>query len=144
MSNRKVKNAAQNTVDNINFKSRLEAVIYKTLKENGFSPKYEPCKFTIWGGYRPTVPFYDRNSNTGLLKLNKKKIIDITYTPDFCFDYNNLFVIIEVKGIENDVFPIKKKMFRKYLETWKKPVVYFEIYSKKQLLQAIEILRSYE
>ena len=77
-------------------------------------------------------------------QVSTKKIIDITYTPDFCFDYNNLFVIIEAKGIENDVFPIKKKMFRKYLETCKKPVVYFEIYSKKQLLQAIEIIKGYE
>ena len=144
MSNKKIKNATQNTVDGINFKSRLEAIIYKILKEKGFDPKYEPFKFTIWEGYRPTVPFYDRNSNTGLLRCNKKKLISITYTPDFCFEYKNLFVIIEAKGMENDVFPIKKKLFRKYLESWKRPVVYFEIYSKKQLLQAIEIIKCYE
>ena len=144
MGNKKIKNATQNTVDGINFKSRLEAIIYKILKEKGFDPKYEPFKFTIWEGYRATVPFYDRNLNTGLLRCNKKKLIDITYTPDFCFEYKNLFVIIEAKGMENDVFPIKKKIFRKYLETWKKPVIYFEIYSKKQLLQAIEIIKGYE
>lgn len=142
--NKKIKNATQNTLDGINFKSRLEAMIYRVLKENGFDPKYEPWKFTIWEGYKPKVPFYDRNSRTGLLKLNQTKIIDITYTPDFCFDYNGLFVIIEAKGLENDRFPMKKKMFRKYLETWGKPVVYFELYSKKQLLQAIEIIKNYE
>lgn len=142
--NKKIKNATQNTLDGINFKSRLEAMIYRVLKENGFDPKYEPWKFTIWEGYKPKVPFYDRNSRTGLLKLNQTKIIDITYTPDFCFEHNGLFVIIEAKGLENDRFPMKKKMFRKYLESWGKPVVYFELYSKKQLLQAIEIIKNYE
>lgn len=142
--NKKIKNATQNTYDNIQFKSRLEAVIYKTLKEKGFDPKYEPWKFTIWEGYKPKVSFFDRNSKTGLLKNNNKKIIDITYTPDFCFDYNDLFVIIEAKGMENDVFYIKKKLFRKYLESWGRPVMYFELHSKKQLLQAIDIIKSYE
>jgi hypothetical protein len=142
--NKKIKNATQNIYDGIQFKSRLETIIYKTLKEKGFDPKYEPWKFTIWEGYKPKVPFFDRNSKTGLLKNNNKKIIDITYTPDFCFDYNDIFVIIEAKGLENDVFPLKKKLFRKYLESWDKPVVYFELYSKKQLLQAIDIIKSYE
>lgn len=142
--NKKIKNATQNTVDGIEFKSRLEAMIYKVLKENGFDPKYEPWKFTIWEGYRPKVPFYDRDSKTGLLKNNTTKLIDMTYTPDFCFDYGNLFVIVEAKGLENDRFPIKKKLFRKSLEEWKTPVIYFEIYSKKQLLQAIEIIKNYE
>lgn len=142
--NKKIKNATQNIYDGIQFKSRLETIIYKTLKEKGFNPKYEPCKFIIWEGYKPKVPFFDKNSKTGLLKNNNKKIIDITYTPDFCFDYNDLFIIIEAKGLENDVFPLKKKLFRKYLESWDKPVVYFELYSKKQLLQAIDIIKSYE
>ena len=144
VENKKIKNATQNTVDGINFKSRLEAMIYRVLRENGFDPKYEPWQFVIWEGYRPTVPFYDRDSQTGLLKLNSKKIIDITYTPDFCFDYNGIIIIIEAKGLENDRFPMKKKMFRKFLEEWGKPVLYFELYSKKQLLQAIEIIKSYD
>ena len=78
------------------------------------------------------------------VKNNNKKIIDITYTPDFCFDYNDIFVIMEAKGMENDVFYIKKKLFRKYLESWGRPVLYFELHSKKQLLQAIDIIKSYE
>ena len=35
--NKKIKNATQNTYDNIQFKSRLETIIYKTLKENGIN-----------------------------------------------------------------------------------------------------------
>ena len=142
--NRKIKNATQNTLNNIEFKSRLEAVIYKSLKESGFEPQYESTKYIIWEGFYPTIPFYNKDSKTGLLKLDDKKLINITYTPDFSFTYNNLFIIIEVKGMENHVFPLKKKLFRKYLETWKIPVLYFEIYNKKQLMQAIEIIKNYE
>ena len=38
-------------------------------------------------------------------------------------------------------FPLRKKLFRKYLEDNHPNSIYFEIYTKKQLLQAIEIIR---
>ena len=142
--NKKILNASKNTVDGIQFKSRLEAMIYKTLKDKGIDVKYEPKRFVVWEGYRPTVPFYDKDKNTALLKLNNKKIIDITYTPDFIFKYNDIIVVMEAKGIENDVFYIKKKLFRKLLESSKNTVLYFEVYSKKQLMQALEIIEHYE
>ena len=52
-----------------------------------------------------------------------------------------------MKGKENDCFYLKKKLFRKYLDdiltaTGQKSI-YFEVYSKKQLLQAIEIFKEY-
>ena len=50
--------------------------------------------------------------------------------------------------IENDCYYLKKKLFRKYLEdlynTTGKKSIFFEVYSKKQLLQAIEIIKQYE
>ena len=76
-----------------------------------------------------------------LLKLKSKKIIDITYTPDFVFTYKGFLVIIEAKGMENDRFYLKKKMFRKWLEDNHPKSIYFEIYTKKQLLQAINIIK---
>lgn len=142
--NKKIKNATSVTVDGIKFKSKFESKVYEVLKEKEFEPKYEPWKFTIFRGFIPTVPFYDKNNKTGLLKFNKKKLIDITYTPDFICEYNGITIILEVKGKVNDVFPIKRKLFRYYLETWKIPVMFFEIYSKKQLLQAIEIIKQYD
>ena len=77
-----------------------------------------------------------------MLKLESKKIIDITYTPDFVFTYNGFLVIIEAKGMENDCFYLKKKMFRKWLEDNHPKSIYFEIYTKKQLLQAISIIQN--
>lgn len=147
MENKKIINATPEEYDNIRFKSKLEKMIYKTLKENGFEPLYEPSTYVIWKGFKPTTPFYDMDKNTRLLKLNDKKIIDIKYTPDFMFLYNSIIIIIEAKGMENDVFYIKKKMFIKYLDSLYtekgEKSIYFEVYTKKQLLQAIEIIKSY-
>ena len=80
--------------------------------------------------------------------LKTGKITGIRYTPDFYFKYGELDVYIEAKGVENDVFYIKKKLFRKYLDNklikTHRHSIYFEIYTKKQLLQAIEIIKEYE
>ncbi len=139
--NKKIKNASPLEYDGIFFKSKLEKMIYQALREQGFPVEYEPHKFVIWEGFRPTVPFYDKDKVTRMLKLESKKIIDITYTPDFVFRYNDFLVVIEAKGMENDRFYLKKKMFRKWLENNHPKSIYFEIYTKKQLLQAIDIIR---
>ena len=141
--NKKIINAFPLEYDGISFKSKLEKMIYQTLKESGFPVKYEPYKFIIWKGFRPTVPFYDKDKVTRMLKLESKKIIDITYTPDFVFEHNDYLVVIEAKGMENDRFYLKKKMFRRLLEENHPKSIYFEIYTKKQLLQAIDIIKKY-
>ena len=140
-ANKKIRNATPKEFNGIKFKSILEVMVYKTLLSVGFEPLYEKNKFVIWQGLYPSVPFYDKDTTTRMLKLNKKKIIDITYTPDFTFEYNKRLIIIEVKGFENDVFPVKKKLFRKSLEETHPEALFFEIYTKKQLLQAIEIIK---
>ena len=82
--NKKIKNASPLEYDGVTFKSKLEKMIYQILKENGFPVEYEPHKFVIWEGFRPTIPFYDKDKITRMLKLEKKKIIDITYTLTLC------------------------------------------------------------
>lgn len=141
VENKKIKNATPLEYDGISFKSKLERMTYQTLKENNFPVEYEPRKFTIWEGFKPTVPFYNKDKTTRMLKLENKKIISITYTPDFVFTYNGYLVIIEDKGMENDCFYLKKKMFRKWLEENHPKSIFFEIYTKKQLLQAIETIK---
>lgn len=138
--NKKIKNAQPLEYEGILFKSKLEKMTFITLKEAGFPVKYEPQKIVVFDGFKPTVPFYDKNKATRMLALQTKKLVSITYTPDFMFEYNNHLVIIEAKGFTNDTFPIKKKLFRAWLEEHPESI-YFEIYSKKQLLQAIEIIK---
>lgn len=143
MENKKIKNATSLEYNDIQFKSKLEILVYKTLCQEGYDVKYEPYKYIIWKGFKPNVPFYTKDKKTKLLKLDDKKLIDITYTPDFVIELNNLTIIIEAKGFENDLFPVKKKLFRKYLEDNMNDVIYFEIFTKKQLLQAINIINEY-
>jgi hypothetical protein len=122
-------------------RSKLETRVYKWLYDLGFSPQYESETFITWVGPRPTVPFYDL-STTRHNQLNMKKLIDIKYTPDFIMMYKGIKVIIEAKGIENDQFPIRKKLFRAFLETVDYPVIYAEIYTKRQLNEFINELKN--
>ena len=140
--NKKIKNASPLEYDGISFKSKLEKMVYQTLRENNLPVEYEPRKFIIWEGFKPTVPFYNKDKSTRMLKQDSKKLINVSYTPDFVFKHNNHLVIIEAKGMENDLFPMKKKMFRKWLEDNEPKSIYFEIYTKKQLLQAIDIIKN--
>lgn len=142
IENKKIKNASPLEYDGISFKSKLEKMTYQTLKENNLPVEYEPKKFIIWEGFKPTVPFYNKDKTTRMLKLENKKIIDTTYTPDFTFEYNGHLIIIESKGVENDLYPLKKKMFRKWLEEHQPKSIFFEIYTKKQLLQAIDTIKA--
>lgn len=147
--NKKVKNAVNKEYNGLKFKSLLEVTTYKELLQEGFNVLYEPETYILWKGFKPTIPFYDKDKQTKMLKRNDKKIIDIKYTPDFMFVYKALTVFIETKGIENDVFYIKKKLFREYLEKEHQHnpgfrPLYFEIYNKRQLIQAINIIKSYD
>jgi predicted nuclease of restriction endonuclease-like RecB superfamily len=143
MENKKIKNATTTVYDSITFKSKMEVICYRLLKEQGFNPQYEPVTFPICSGFYPLVPFYCRNKKTGEFEINKTKIIDIKYTPDFVFTTaRNTTVYVEIKGMENDCYYLKKKLFRKYLETLPGVNVYAEIKSKRELLEFIEILKT--
>lgn len=140
--NKKIKNARESVFNGITFKSKLEESFYKTLKAANLDPNYELMKFILIDGFRPTVPFYNR-SKSKVFKLDMSKVRDITYTPDFTLLYNDTLFIIEAKGIENDTYPLKKKLFRRLLESMKVPCVYFEVHTKRELLEVIKIIKSY-
>ena len=139
MENKKIRNATKTTESGIAFKSETEARIYKALIAEGFDPLYEKVTFTLSEKIRPTVPFFNRIK--GLLGLDMKPVQAITYTPDFTFEYNGILIVIEVKGFENDVFPVKRNLFRKHLETLSQPSMFFEVRTKKELLEALRIIR---
>lgn len=138
--NKKIKNATKNNSFGIEFKSQLEATVYKVLKEQGFNPEYEKRTFELAPKLRPSIPFYKRVNKVFGLEI--KPLQPITYTPDFTFKYNDILVIIEVKGFENDVYPVKRNLFRRQLETMNASVIFFEIRTKKELLQAIQIIKN--
>lgn len=162
-NNKKIRNATSAKIRGITFKSQTEKMIYRALVDKGITPEYEKHTFTLWDGFTPITPFYDqetdkqqqkRNEAEGNEKKSSKilvpktdKVVGIRYTPDFHFTKDNIDIWIEVKGIENDVFYIKKKMFRKFLDdrflAEGKRSMFFEIYTKRQLLQALKIIDDY-
>lgn len=138
MRNKKVRNATEIYFAGIKFRSKLEVLVYKTLLEEGITPQCESRVFEFVPRLRPTVPFFNRIGK--VFGLDMKPLQPITYTPDFTFEYNGILVIIEAKGFENDVFPTKKNLFRRYLEDLDYPVMYFEVRTKKETLEALRIV----
>lgn len=161
--NKKIRNATEARMRGITFKSGLEKTMYRALLERNITPEYEKHTFLLWDGFRPITPFYDqetdkqqkkRNLEEGNIREDPKilvpktmKVDGIHYTPDLHFVKNGIDIWIEVKGKENDVFYIKKKMFRKYLDDQflkeGKRAMFFEVYNKRQLLQALQIIDEY-
>lgn len=144
--NKKIKNATPVDFDSIHFKSTIERTIYKALIEQGITPQYEDFTYTLSPRQRPkNALYYARRKEKGKFKLSldMSPISPITYTPDFIFTLNDILVIIEVKGFINDVFPVKRNLFRKFLEYYNEsPVMYFEVRSKKELLRALDIVKT--
>lgn len=159
--NKKIKNATACKSGSITFKSKLEKICYDTLEQLGFNPQYESKRITIHKFEDSITPFYDKETDSQhkkrietlgkrdskILRLSSKKMVNITYTPDIYMKYKNLDVWLEIKGFEGEVFKYKKKLFRECLDTLERTQgiksIYFEIYTKKQLLQALDIIKEY-
>lgn len=156
MENKKVINATPNSFDGIDFKSKLEVMCYKTLKEEGFCPLYEQKHYSLFDSYTPTVPFYVKNTfkgkNCHISKLSPntaidfRKVLSWIYTPDIYFEYGKYIIHIEVKGFYNDIARYKTKLFRWQLEQQQKEdpdhiYEFWEIHTRKQLLECLEHIK---
>lgn len=139
--NKKIKNATPINFQDLKFKSTIEKTIYLALIQEGIVPLYEGFTYILSDSIRPGItPYYTRRKVDGknVLALEMSPLSSVTYTPDFTFLYNGIFVIIEVKGFVNDTYPLKRNLFRKLLEEVEIPTMYFEVRSKKELLLALE------
>lgn len=153
--------ASKIVFDNITFKSKLEVSAYKKLKESNLKFSYESERIPIWKGLKidQNVELY-APKKLGLGKYAKEfsfypeqTLRDITYTPDFIIELPKYKVYVDVKGKENDVYPLKRKMFLRYLyiknnsknqaELSSRKFIFFEPHSVKQVIDMINILKEY-
>lgn len=151
MKNKKVKNAKICTYDNITFKSQLECRCYQKLTENKFNVKYEPFKISLLDGFYPKTfglyqPTKQRSTKKYIFGRIYKKILDITYTPDFFVWFDNKKIFIETKGKPNETYPLKKKLFLKKLTEYatthsSEKYYFFEPHNVQQLDEMISILK---
>jgi len=103
------------TYDGIKFASGLERYMYQALKKNKIDAIYEGATFEIVPEFHFNNLSYERTSNgKGEFKeRGNKKVLPIKYTPDFiCPNYT---FIIECKGRANESFPLRWKLFKKYI-----------------------------
>jgi hypothetical protein len=140
-TNKKVRNAVSKVYKGIKFRSKLELFTYRKLEEAGIKSLYEERKYVLMEGFRfeqDSIEPSNKRATKGEYINNSDKVRDITYTPDFV-DPNGKW-IIEVKGFANDVFPLKWKLFKNYLQKLGDPPVLYLPKNQKQVLETIELI----
>lgn len=145
--NRKIIGAEKTEYKGIRFKSKLEKTCYDILTESKLNFSYESEKIILWEGvkltnikcFKPSKIKYNKD----LIEYNRA-LLNITYTPDFVIIKDNYKIYFDVKGISNDTYPIKMKMFLKYLENKKDEYNYmfFEPHNIRQIKWAVEYIKN--
>ena len=116
--------------DGITFASGLEKYMYIALKKAKIKAKYEGQTYVLQEAFSFKVDSFERQSNGkgDMVNRGQKKILNIKYTPDFVSDS----FIIECKGRANESFPIRWKMFKKYVNDNLKHVTLYKPQNQKE------------
>jgi len=126
------------TFDGIKFASGLEKYMYQALKNAKIKAKYEGETYIVQEGFEFKNESYERQSNGkgDLVNRGCKKILPIKYTPDFISDS----FIIECKGRANESFPLRWKMFKKYVNKYLKHVTLYKPQNQKECDEVIKLI----
>jgi hypothetical protein len=126
------------TFDGIQFASGLEKYMYIALKKAKIGAIYEGATFELQEGFMFNTDSYERQGNGkgAMINRGQKKILNIKYTPDFVSDS----FIIECKGRANESFPIRWKMFKKYVKTNLPRVTLYKPQNQKECDEVIELI----
>jgi len=126
------------TFDGIKFASGLERYMYQALKKAKIHADYEGCTFVLQEGFTLENKSYERQSNGKgeMVNRGEKKILPIKYTPDFV----SASFIIECKGRANESFPMRWKMFKKYVNHKMKHVTLYKPQNQKECDKVIELI----
>ena len=124
--------------DGITFASGLEKYMYMALKKAKIHALYEGATFELQEGFMFDIDSYERQGNGkgDMINRGRKKILNIKYTPDFVSDS----FIIECKGRANESFPMRWKMFKKYVNHKMKHVTLYKPQNQKECDGVIELI----
>jgi hypothetical protein len=113
---RQITRSKKTVVDGIEFASKLESHMYKLLKTHKIPFKYEGEKYVLVEGFKSEFSSYEKTATRKYLHdRGNKKILPITYTPDFIDSQYPPRYIIECKGNPNERFPLVWKLFKRYI-----------------------------
>ena len=122
----------------ITFASGLEKYMYKALKDAKIKAIYEVATFVLQKDFKFEIDSYERQANGKgeMVNRGQKKIQNIKYTPDFVSDS----FIIECKGRANESFPIRWKMFKKYVNDNLKHVILYKPQNQRECDKVVELI----
>ena len=126
------------TFDGIKFASGLEKYMYIALKKAKIKATYEGETYVLQETFQFDIDSYERQSNGkgDMVNRGQKKILNIKYTPDFISDS----FIIECKGRANESFPIRWKLFKKYVNDNLKHVTLYKPQNQKECDKVVELI----
>ena len=124
--------------DGIQFASGLEKYMYIALKKAKIHAEYEGATFVLQEDFKFEIDSYERQANGkgNMVNRGQKKIQSIKYTPDFI----SSSFIIECKGRANESFPIRWKMFKKYVNCNLKHVTLYKPQNQKECDEVIKLI----
>tara|TARA_R100001510_G_scaffold3529_1_gene2825 strand:+ start:6 stop:452 length:447 start_codon:yes stop_codon:yes gene_type:complete len=124
--------------DGITFASNLEKYMYQALKKARIKADYEGQTYTLIDGFEFKTPSYERQTNGKGEFTNRgcKKIQPIKYTPDFI----GKKFIIETKGRANESFPMRWKLFKRFINRCYPCVTLYKPQNQKECDQVVELI----
>jgi len=124
--------------DGITFASGLEKYMYIALKKAKIYAEYEGMTFTLQDAFMFNIDSYERQGNGkgDMVNRGQKKIQSIKYTPDFI----SPSFIIECKGRANESFPMRWKLFKKFVKNDMPHVTLYKPQNQKECDKVIELI----
>ena len=126
--------------DGITFASGLEKYMYMALRKAKIKAAYEGITYEVFPGFMFDNESYERQANGkgDLVNRGCKKILGIKYTPDF-IGLTDEF-IIECKGRANDTFPMRWKLFKKFVKDNLPSVTLYKPQNQKECDKVVELI----
>jgi hypothetical protein len=133
-----ISKAKKYSFQGVEYKSGLEMYMAKVLSENDLEFRYEPTRFSLQESFHFEGEVYERQANSkgDYIQRGQKKVLPITYTPDFIGEG----FIIETKGYANESFPLKWKMFKRLVQDTLEGVVLYKPQNRKECDTTIELI----
>ena len=114
LGNMKVQGAIKVQYMGIEFKSKLEFYMYKLLEGESLNFTYEKKSFKYFAGLDTNFSSYENCKGKGYIKVSNR-IRSASYKPDFICETDTHYYIIETKGFKTDIFQLRFKFFKSFL-----------------------------
>lgn len=112
--------------------------MYTLLKNANIKFGYESQSYDTLSNTSLDAECWERARRTSKAMIDRRKVTGVSYTPDFIGENEEWF--IEVKGRANESFPIRWKLFKNLVNSWKTPPILFKPMNKADCEQVVEIL----